>query len=182
MHGNPDADTRPRQYASAADGQKVLGSKYDYWTAKVGDLSFQASFALVAANWAVFAPNIKSSVLSVLSVLIAVLAAVVSLIGAARLAKLHYEQFYSAENDREKWQQGWAASERSKSQWPFNEDIINAGATLGVARVWLPIASAVLFALAIVSSWTAPSLRAECAGEKSVATASRAELPPHKCK
>lgn len=155
---SPDGESlNQRRYVTAAEGQRQLESEYIYWTGKITDHSFQASIALIAANWAVHS-GANSSVISngwaVASIVVALLAILTSLGGALWMARLHYDIFYEAERDKTRWQKRWEASERIESEWPYSDCIKTSGKWLARCKVWLPLSSGLLFVIGAVSGLT----------------------------
>lgn len=140
-------------YATPADGMRKLADCYDYWTEKVGNLSFQISIALIGANWAVFSNNVSDNILSIISIFLALGVLVASMVYAGKLANLHHQAFYSAQRDRRKWKDAWERSESFDSQWPFNETIVQAGRTFQNLRIWLSISSGISLVAAVLCSW-----------------------------
>lgn len=147
---------RSLQYESPVAGQKQLSERYGYWTAKIGDLSFQASLALIAANWAVFSGDLENHSFAVASVLIALLSVVASLAGAAYLAALHFKAFDLSQKRKADWLRQWEESDHHTSTWPFNASIIRGGVCLTLVRLGLPILAGFFLLLAVVSKSAMP--------------------------
>lgn len=134
----------PRRYSSAAEGLKALEESYNYWTGRITDLTFQTSLALIAANWALISGlhlNPFARNCMILSIGIAVIYLLTGLGGAWWMAKLHRDQFVSAEENREIWQSEWLQAEKADSKWPYTEVIEICGKRFSNSKVILLLIS-----------------------------------------
>lgn len=146
-----EAPVAGRIYQSAAEGQKALQSRYEYWTAKINEHSFQVSISLIAANWAVHSSSVSGSVLAVFSIAFALLTLLLSLGGALGMSLLHYSAFYDSVKNNSKWNERWKDAERNQaSPWPFTHGIISLGIWIAWLKVIIPCVSAILFLLGAI--------------------------------
>lgn len=140
-----------RVYASPADGQKTLQSRYEYWTAKITDHSFQAAISLIAANWAVHSGGANALLqngFALWSIFLALLTLLISLTGSLLMSHLHYKEFYRAANDKGEWDKRWKDAEINKaSPWPFSHEIVSLGIWMAWSKVGIPVIATILFLL-----------------------------------
>jgi hypothetical protein len=143
----PSADRSATLYATPGDGLKAVRDDYLYWTGRLTDSSVQLSFAVIAANWAVFA-----SVQSVLmnpwaksSVFLVVVSLALNLLGAKQMGELHRKRVDYAATDVERWEKECVAALGRSDPWPFTPGIELMGRTMRELRTWLPLAAGALF-------------------------------------
>ena len=150
-NGDGGAPAAVRIYQSAADGQRVLQSRYEYWTAKINDHSFNVSVSLIAANGAVYSPRVSTSVSATSSIALARLTLLLSLGGALRMSLRHYSACYGSVNEQGEWARRWKDAETNKaSPWPFTHDIISLGVCMAWSKVVMPCASTIFFLIGAI--------------------------------
>ncbi|SPE27193.1 membrane hypothetical protein [Acidobacteriia bacterium SbA2] len=143
----------PVSYESPAEGYKKVQTEYEYWTGKLTDTSMQLSYALIAANWAVFgsANSVLHNRYSKWSIALVLFALGVNLFGSWLLGELHRARAVGAETRSSEWNLEW---ERYKGQtnprWPFTRSIIAVGRTMRYIKVWFPLIGGGLFLIALL--------------------------------
>lgn len=141
-------------YVTSADGLKAVQERYNYWTEKLTDSSFNLSLAVIASNWAVFGSvdKIINNSFSKLSIAAVLLSLAISLIGTHLIGKKLREQFYYAEDNGNKWEEEFEKFKKAKGKrnaWPFTDSIDNIAITLRWCKTWLPFSGGVLFLIAL---------------------------------
>ena len=143
----------PVGYESSAEGYKKVRDEYEYWTGRLTDTSMQLSYAVIAANWAVFgsANLVLHNRYSKWSIALALSALGVNLFGSWLLGELHRARAVGAETRSSEWNLEW---ERYKDQtnplWPFTRSIIALASIMRPIKVWFPIIGGGLFLIALL--------------------------------
>lgn len=145
------ASTAQLLYQTPTDALKAVREDYLYWTGKLTDTSIQLSYAVIAANWAVFgsAHQILASFWSKLSVAMVIVALGVNLAGAKCMGELHRSQISDAESDRSRWDAKFAENAGKSDPWPFTKGIESLGRVMREAKTWLPLIAGILFLIAL---------------------------------
>lgn len=145
-----DASTREILYASPAEALKAVCDEYLYWTGKLTDTSLQLSFAVIAANWAVFGSvnQILSSFWSKLSVGLVIVGLGFSLSGAKWMGELHETRIDYAETDPSRWKAEFKDN-AGKGDWPFTGKIVSLGRRMREAKTWIPLIAGLAFLVAL---------------------------------
>jgi len=138
-------------YKDAGEATIALRDSYRTWTRNLTEWSIQLSYALLAANWAVFgtAKAILDSFCSTLSVVLVVLALTVNLIWAKSLSARVKARIEYAEQDHERWSNEFETYKTDKD-WPFTESINSSSDDMRSLRFLLPIAAGAAFIAAVV--------------------------------
>ena len=143
----------PVGYQTSAEGYKKVQEAYDYWTGKLTDTSMQLSYAVIAANWAVFgsANLVLHNRYSKWSIALVLFALVVNVFGSWVLGELHRARAVAAETRSREWNREW---EQYKTQnnpyWPFTRSIIAVSKTMRHIKAWFPLIGGALFLVALV--------------------------------
>lgn len=163
----PEATLPPRQpqspiatksttaalYGTPRDALDAVRTDYLYWTGRVTDTSLQLSFAVIAANWAVFGSidAVLGNVWAKLSIALVVCSLGVSLVAAHVLGVLHSRRIDYAESDPDRWKREFDTTAGVRDPWPFTGAIESFGFWQRTAKTWLPVAAALLFLIALLS-------------------------------
>jgi hypothetical protein len=152
----PAAQEAPKTHAvggffkDAKDAERALREKYDAWSGKLADLSFQLSIGVIGANWAVCGQ--KSELIknrwAVASIAVVVLGILVSVVSTWTVAEMLLRRIRYAQDDPDRW-----SMEREKfrkdEHWPFTPAIDAIGSVLRVCRAAAPVIGGILFFVAI---------------------------------
>lgn len=125
---------------------------YHYWSGKLTETSLQFSYAVIAANWAVFGSvdGILKNRWSKLSVALVVVGLGLGMAGAKWLSELHRKRIdYAAHAER--WADEFRKNTGTQSAWPFTNRIERLGRIFRWAKTWLPLAAGLLFLVALLS-------------------------------
>ena len=143
----------PVGYESSADGYKKVRDEYEYWTGKLTDTSMQLSYAVIAANWAVFgtANQVLHNRYSKWSIALVLFSLVVNLFGSWLLGELHRSRAVGAETRSVEWKLEWKRyKEHTNPLWPFTRSIIAVATVMRQIKVWFPLAGGGLFLIALL--------------------------------
>lgn len=141
-------------YGSASEGLKSVQDDYLYWTGKLTDSSFQLSFAVIAANWAVFGSvqGILNNLWAKGSLFLVLVSLALGLLGAKLMGELHRKRVEYAEQDLQRWNEEYAAALVRRSPWPFTKAIERLGRSMRELKAWLPLAAGIAFLVALLTS------------------------------
>lgn len=141
-------------YATPGDALKAVKEDYDYWTGKLTESSFQLSFAVIAANWAVFSTveDILSNPWVKWSFFFVLLCLAINLLGAKRMGELHRKRVDYAESDLSNWEKEFSKTKGKRDPWPSTKGIDNLGRLMRELKAWLPIAAGLFFLIALFCS------------------------------
>lgn len=139
-------------YESPSEALKAVREDYLYWTEKLTDTSLQLSYAVIAANWAVFGSvdKLLSNLWSRLSMGLVVSALLLSVFGAKWMGELHRKQVDHAESDLERWDAEFKANAGKRVPWPFTNGIERLGRVTREMKAWLPLLAGMAFLIALL--------------------------------
>ena len=123
-----------------------------YWTGKLTETSLQLSYAVIAANWAVFGSvdKLMGNRWAKISVVLVVIGLALSVAGAKWMGELHRGRIDHAETDRARWNVEFKLTAGKRDPWPFTAGIERLGRGMREAKTWLPLAAGVSFLMALV--------------------------------
>jgi hypothetical protein len=136
-------------YSTPAEATKAIQERYNYWTGKLNDVSLQLSFAVIAANWAVFktSDGVIRNCWSKTSIGIAIVGIAANLLATWWMGEALGDRVADAESDLPRWQLEYQANTGKRTVWPFTKQIIVSAKLARHIRIWIPIAAG--FALLI---------------------------------
>lgn len=140
-------------YDSPKEALGDVKESYLYWTGKLTETSFQLSFALLAANWAIFGSvdGILKNFWSKLSVALVIAGLGLSVAGAKWIGELARARIEYAESNTSRWKEEFDKPRGQGDPWPFTDRIQGLGRSLREVKLWLPLAAGVSFFVAILS-------------------------------
>ena len=139
-------------YESPNKALEAVREDYLYWSGRLTETSVQLSYAVIAANWAVFGSvdGVMKSFWSKLSVILVIIGLGVSLAGAKWMSELHRKRIdYAAVAAR--WEAEFRHNTGKRSAWPFTNKIEGVGRIFRWAKTWLPLAAGLSFLIALLS-------------------------------
>ena len=144
----------PYTYATPAAALEAVHGDFVYWSEKLTDTSLQLSFAVIAANWAVFGSvnRVLGNGWAKYSLFLVLLSLGISLAGSKFMSEMHRECYEYAESDLDRWKSEFDDSIGKRIAWPFTKTIERLGRVLRECKTWLPIGGGVLFLLALIFS------------------------------
>ncbi len=145
-------------YQSPHDALKAVREDYLYWTGKLTETGLQLSFAVLAANWAVFGSvdAILKNLWSKLSVSLVVIGLGLGVAGAKWMGELHRKRIDYAESDPSRWKKEFDETTGKRDPWPFTAGIESLGSWTREAKTWLPLLAGVFFLIAIGAAISQP--------------------------
>lgn len=135
-----------KRFKSPETAISQLNVDFNDWSAILSHNSVNASYAIIAANWAVHGSsgNIIGNNAAKWSIGIAISFLGVNLLASFLMSKMHYDQFLYAEQNTERWESEWRNSKKQR-HWPYTKGIEVLGVTIRRIKVIAPIASCLLF-------------------------------------
>ena len=139
-------------YGTPADALKAVHERYNYWTEKLTDSSFQLSLAIIASNWAAFGTvdKILSNNWAKLSLASVLLSLGINLVGTNVIGEQLRNRVLYAEGNTKRWQEEFEAAIGEQSSWPYTDNIDKVAKKLRWGKTWLPLLGGVLFLLALL--------------------------------
>jgi len=144
--------TESLQFKSPTDALKEgVKESFHYWSGKLTDTSVQLSYALIAANWAVYGSlqGILGNRWSICSLFLVIFSLIVNLFGAKLIAELSFKRIKYAEENPERWRKEFEQSRSGSSAWPYTPAIERLGRATREVRLYLPLIAGVLFLVSL---------------------------------
>jgi len=138
---SPPAEDPRSVYSTPAEATKAIQERYNYWTGKLNDVSLQLSFAVIAANWAVFKTTdgaIRNG-WSRISIGIAIVGIAANLLATGWLGDALGDRVGYAESDLGRWESEYRTNTGEKTQWPYTDQIVARAKSARRIRIWIPI-------------------------------------------
>lgn len=139
-------------YESAHEALEAVREDYSYWSGRLTDTSLQLSYAVIAANWAVFGSvdKIMKNPWSKLSVVLVVVGLGLGVAGAKWISELLRGRLDYAETDNMRWNAEFQETAGKRDPWPFTGTIEFLGRAMREAKTWLPLAAGGSFLAALL--------------------------------
>jgi hypothetical protein len=143
----PNAVSR-RRFMSPGQAWSELYDSFNSWCEILTAHSLQASYAIIAANWAVHkgVDAILKNPYAKASMAFVILFLGLNLLIAGIMTLLHFKQLNYAEDNPNKWQEDF---EQSKKHWPYTKCIEDLGLILRGLKICLPFVAAILFLISL---------------------------------
>jgi hypothetical protein len=141
-----------RLFDTAHGALGAIREDFHYWTGRLTDTSLQLSYAVIAANWAVFGSveRIGNEPLAKLSVACVVVSLGLNVLGTKAMSELLRVRVEYAEGNPERWTDEFRRAGGCTDPWPYTSRIERLGRGLRELKTWLPILAGVLFFLALL--------------------------------
>jgi hypothetical protein len=141
---DPDVDLKP--YKTPGEAKAKIGTDFNDWSGILTQHSIQASFAIIAANWAVHGSTgkILSNSYSKTSIIVILALLGANLISSWLMTVLHYKRYMYAEDNNEQWRDEYMRSEKI-AHWPYTATISYLGSSMRLIKMVAPIVSAAFF-------------------------------------
>jgi len=144
---------KTRRFENPGEAAKELFDGFNEWCEILTRHSIQATFAVIAANWAVHGSteSIIDNSLAKWSLGIAIAFLGINLLVAGWMSYLYNKRRKYADEDKERWEKEFQkAGEASKSTpWPYTDFIQGLGSFLRFFKVIVPFIAAILFVLSL---------------------------------
>jgi hypothetical protein len=133
-----------------AAAQEVV-SAFNDWSSMLTNRSIEASFAVIAANWAVYgsAAAILAKPFAKWSIIAVIVFLASNLLMEWLMCCLLFARSQYAERDHNQWQQEYDETKGTPDPWPYTEGIENLGHGLRVLKAFVPLIAAVLFIVSL---------------------------------
>jgi len=153
MEKAPDAKQKPkipkrRRFEDAGDASQEIYDSFNIWGAILTKHSIEATFAIIAANWAVHSnlQELLNNTAAKISLGLAIGFLGLNLFGTGIMTCLLGKRCTYADDDKERWEKEFrAAGANSKSPWPYTCCIERLGSILRFLKMWMPVISAGFF-------------------------------------
>lgn len=147
----PVPASRTFGHDSPEDALRAVGEWSSFWNQKLSDWSVQLSYALVAANWAVFGNKnaLLASPWAQISLGLVIMFFVTNLLLTRIIGELLVRRYAYGETDQNRWRQEYDRSSAMEA-WPSTPTINRTARVLREARTWLPLTSGLMFLLAVL--------------------------------
>lgn len=131
---------------------KAVRDSYDYWTGELTGMSLQLSYAIIAANWAVFGSvdKLLGNSWSKLSVGLVIVQLGLTAVGTKFMGELLCERIEYAEKNVQLWQSEFDANAKKSSPWPYTKKIESLAKIMREFKTWLPVIAGGSFIVALI--------------------------------
>jgi len=127
------------------EGKEELRCSYETWSAAVGSRGIQATYAIIAANWAVHssAGKVLGNIYATISVGLCIGFLLIDLLFTELMTERIHYRWQRAEDTPDWWNREWR--ERATSKWPFTDGIENLALCLRYLKTYSPIMAGLFF-------------------------------------
>ncbi len=142
------------RFKDAPAGKSAINDGFNLWTGLLADRSLAASYAVIAATWAVFgtADSLLNNRWALGAVLVSVLYIGFVLVVNFIFVRLYWKQFLYAKKKPERWLAEHEKSGGPESYWPYTKTIDDLPMPYNWAKLVFPLIAVVLLAVAIILS------------------------------
>ena len=136
-----------RRFKSSGDASKELFDRFNDWASALTARSIQASFAIIAANWAVYGSEqaILANPLSKWSLTIAMVFLGLNVTATWWMAVLYGRRVNHAQEDKDRWETEYIQVANRQAPWPYTKLIEGLGGWMRVANALVPLVAGSLF-------------------------------------
>jgi len=141
------------RFKDSGDGLKEVFDTYNAWSGLLTSHSIQLSFAIIAANWAVYKSTeaIMSNGWAKASLITVFIFLGLNLILTKVMSTKLIEHYDNSEKDLEKWGKQFEKYKNGEEKdWPYTSCIHNLGNNLRCLKVGLPTLSAIFFVASLI--------------------------------
>ncbi len=159
------ADPTPPEtglYASAGEAIKKVASEFEYWSGRLTDTSLQLGYAVIAADWVIFASGtagvngILANPWAKWSVLFVILALASNIVAAWVMSESHRKRVEYAESNTRRWEIEFAQNARIRSAWPFTDFTERFGRYMRILKASLTLAAGALLVIGAMLTTSRP--------------------------
>jgi hypothetical protein len=158
---NKDLDTNTRRpdgvptgfpFESHDAALQAVRDSYDYWTGELTHMSLQLSYAIIAANWAVFGSvdQLLGNFWSRLSIGLVILQLGLTAVGTKLMGEMLCERIRYAEKNYSRWQSEFDTNAIKPNPWPWTKEIELLAKGMREVKIWLPVVAGGLFIVALI--------------------------------
>ena len=138
------------RFKSAGEADEELFVGFNAWSAGVSTYGVQTSYAIIAANWAVYgsADKILSNKLAVLSMIIIILFLGINLLCIGWVTKLYEDRCYYANDNKDRWKEEYDNRENLPA-WPYTIFMERLGDFKHLLNIFAPVVAGVIFIVSL---------------------------------
>ena len=129
-------------------GKKDLTEAFNAWTAGLAIYSVQATYAIIAANWAVHSRQFLSNRYAMWSIGVCVGFIMVNILLVWVITEFHGYRMNKAYSDKSWWLKEY--NKRALTKWPYSRKIEYTSFVLRIIKGLAPIAAGILFILSLL--------------------------------
>lgn len=149
------ADAR---FKDAGAGAMAVQDGFDRWTSLLSDRSLHASYAVIAATWAIFgtADRLLGNYWALWAVLLGVIYIGLSLTVNFWVVFLYWLQLKYSQKNPQKWEKEYQNSGNPESHWPYTKKMDSVPMPYNIIKIVVPGLAIICLIVAIASSdWKA---------------------------
>jgi len=122
------------------------------WSQNLSSQSIQASYAIIAANWAIHGSSqmIMKNIWAQASILTVLVFFGINLITNLTMTEWYLKRYNHAEKNPEEWEREFRDWELNRTAWPWTKRIENMGSFIRRVRVIYPLFASGLFILSLM--------------------------------
>ena len=145
---------KSRRFSDAGEAANELLTGFNDWSACVSTYGMHMSYAVIAANWAVYgnAQAILRNPWAKYSVAIVIVFLGLNLFCTWLMTNLYAKQCDYANDDKNRWAEEFNNENTISSVWPYTIFIENLGDFIRHLKVWVPIVGGTVFILGLLFS------------------------------
>lgn len=155
----PGEEEPARRFKSAAEATSELHDHFGSWTAGLGKYGLQVTFAVMAANWALYGSNaaLLQNPWAKWSMVTAVAYLTLLLLSMGYMVWQSWARRQYADTDKARWAREFKATADRPSAWPYSASMEHLGNVMAALHVLGPLLSGTLLLISIfVASPGAP--------------------------
>jgi hypothetical protein len=139
-------------YPTPSDALKAVRDDYLYWTGRLTDTSLQLSYAIIAANWAVFGSvdKLLANSWSKFSVMVVIVGLGLNVVGVKLMSEQHKSRINYAEANLSRWRLQFEQNTGRVDPWPYTKKIELLGYAMREVKTWFPLIAGVFFIIALM--------------------------------
>lgn len=136
-----------RRFESSGEASKEVFDNFKNWTSALTARSIQASFAIIAANWAVYGSQqaILANALSKWSLTITLVFLGLNVTATWWMTLLYRRRINFSQADKDRWERQYTQVANRQDPWPYTKLIERLGECMGVAKAFVPLVAGGLF-------------------------------------
>ena len=136
-----------RRFNDAGDASQEIYDGFNRWSSMLTKHSIEATFAIIAANWAVHGSTkmLLENINAKWSLIIAIAFLGINLLGTSLMTCCYGRRCTYADKDKNRWELEFRAATSKQSPWPYTCCIEWLGTFLRFFRTFAPTVSAWFF-------------------------------------
>jgi hypothetical protein len=133
------------------EGTSDLLETFNAWSSGLSNYSVQATYAIIAANWAVFASadSIMKAPWALWSIGVCVLFLSINILGVGVITEMHHNRLRKALHEHKWWMAEYECRNEKNSEWPYTVATETWSLRLRLLKIVAPLIAGFLFIIAI---------------------------------